>query len=190
MSRRVGPGRPPLATRFRKGESGNPKGRPKGRKQPPASAFEIVLDRRLTVTQNGKPRELTLEEALQLRTYRDALAGKRLAIRAVLKMIAIREKWLAAHAPKPAPVERVIEREPENANETLILLGIAEPDTRPTDFIDEGERLLLRGWAVQAALSRPGRRRLSAEAVAAIKRCTKNPDALRWPAGTRDEQDR
>ena len=43
--------------------------------------------------------------------------------------------------------------DPTNANEALILLGIAEPDTGYPD--DEYERLLLRPWAVQAALSRP-----------------------------------
>ena len=38
----VGPGRPPKSTRFRKGVSGNPKGRPrKERRADSASAFSI-----------------------------------------------------------------------------------------------------------------------------------------------------
>jgi len=81
MSSGVGPGRPPVASRFRKGQSGNPKGRPKARPSPPPSAFDIVIDRTLTVTHNGKPREVTVEEALQHRTYQDALAGNRAARR-------------------------------------------------------------------------------------------------------------
>jgi hypothetical protein len=48
--------------------------------------------------------------------------------------------------------------------------------------------LLLQPWAVQAALSRPGRRRLSANDVSEIKRCTRDAETLRWPAGVRDEQ--
>ena len=69
---------PPEHTRFRKGQSGNPKGRP--RKQVPAtSAFDVIFEKTLSVTQNGVERELTVEEALQLRTYQDALAGNRSA---------------------------------------------------------------------------------------------------------------
>jgi hypothetical protein len=95
---------PPAASRFRKGQSGNPKGRPKAEPRPSPSAFDIVTDRRLTVTQNGRQRELTVEEALQYRTYQDAVAGSRLAQRQVLKMIAKREQWLAARgARRPAP---------------------------------------------------------------------------------------
>ena len=182
MSSGVGPGRPPVASRFRKGESGNPKGRPRAGPSPPPSAFDIVIDRTLTMTQNGKPREVTVEEALQHRTYQDALAGNRAARREVLRMIAKRETWLAARTPKHRPLKRLTEPvDPDNANEALILLGIAEPDTRWSGSNDGHERLLLRPWAVQAALSRSGRRRLSARDIAEIKRCTRDAETLRWP---------
>ena len=190
MSGGAGPGRPPSASRFRKGESGNPKGRPKSRSGPSTSAFDIVIDRTLPVMQNGKAREVTLEEALQHRTYEAAIGGDRAAQREVLKMIAVREKWLAAKAPKHRPVDVRIElTDPDNANEALLLLGIAEPDTRRSDPDVEYERLLLRPWAVQAALSRPGRRRLSAKEVSEIKRCTRDAETLRWPAGVRNDQE-
>lgn len=190
MSGGAGPGRPPSAGRFRKGESGNPKGRPKLGPGPSASAFDGVIDRSLPVMQNGKAREVTVEEALQHRTYEAAIAGDRAAQREVLKMIAVREKWLAAKAPKHRPVGvRIEPTDPDNADEALILLGIAEPDTRRSDPKDPYNRLLLRSWAVQAALSRPGRRRLSATDVSEIKRCTRDPETLRWPAGVRNEQD-
>jgi len=190
MSSGVGPGRPPVASRFRKGESGNPKGRPKARRGPTPSAFDVVIDRTLTVTQNGKPREVTVEEALQHRTYQDALGGNRAARREVLRMIAKREKWRAAKAPKHRPVEvRIEPADPHNAHEALILLGIAAPDPWWGSASDRYERLLLRPWAVQAALSRSGRRRLSARDIAEIKRCTRNAGTLRWPAGAMDEHD-
>jgi len=155
-----------------------------------ASAFDIVIDRTLPVMQNGEAREVTVEEALQHRTYQDAIGGNRAARREVLKMIAVREKWLAAKAPKHQPVGvRIEPTDPDNAHEALLLLGIAERDTRWNDPNDEYERLLLRPWAVQAALSRPGRRRLSAKEVSEIKRCTRDAETLRWPAGVRNEQD-
>src|SRR5262249_17872343 len=182
----VGPGRPPEAGRFPKGTSGNPKGRPKSRRVSSVSAFDIIIDRTLTVTQGGKPREVTVEEALQHRTYQEAINGNRAAQREVLKMIAKREKWLAARRPCPGIKFLMEPTDPDNANEALLLLRIAEPDTRWHYLSDH---LLLQPWAVQAALSRPGRRRLSDEDVSEIKRCTRDAETLRWPAGVGDEQD-
>ena len=60
-------------TRFRAGQSGNPAGRPKKRR-PHVSAFDIIFDKTLTVTQGGVERELTVDEALQLQTYQAALS--------------------------------------------------------------------------------------------------------------------
>jgi len=113
----VGPRHPPGASRFRKGQSGNPNGRPKADPGPSPSAFDIILDRTLPVTQNGKPRELTIEEALQHRTYEDAIAGSRPAQRQVLKWIAKREKWFAAKGARKHPsVKRLVEPgDPDNA---------------------------------------------------------------------------
>src|SRR5262249_34004521 len=90
--------RSPRTGRFLKGHSGNPNGRPRKQKAPPAatrSALKIVFDKRVTVTQGGVDRDLSVEEALQLRTYKNALAGNRAASREVLKMIAKREKAIA-----------------------------------------------------------------------------------------------
>ena len=93
MSKKVGPKSPPISSRFQKGQSGNPKGRPrKAKLEKTGSAFDLVIDKTLTVTQGGVPREVTVDEALQHRTYQDAIAGNRSARREVLKMIAKREK--------------------------------------------------------------------------------------------------
>ena len=68
--------------RWEKGHSGNPAGRP-SKRRPHVSAFDIIFDKRLTVTQNGIERDLTVDEALQLETYQSALKGRRMAIRHV-----------------------------------------------------------------------------------------------------------
>ena len=179
---------PPISGRFRKGRSGNPKGRPKKEKPQRVSAFDILIDKTLTVTHNGVPREMTVEEALLHRTYQDAISGKRSAQRAVLKMIAQREKAFATKAAKntsqPAPMR--IEPDPDNADLALRILGIAAPDAGKDDWPSKGRAyLLLEPWAVQAALDRRrGGARLTAKDVADIKRCTRDAENLRWPRGT------
>src|SRR6266566_3065012 len=54
----VGYGKPPLHTRFKKGQSGNPRGRPRGAKNF-TSLVSDALDQRVVVTENGKRREIS-----------------------------------------------------------------------------------------------------------------------------------
>ena len=104
---------------------------------PSADLFALGLRHRHRPDPYGdperKPREVTVEEALQHRTYQDAIAGNRAAQREVLKMIAKRETWRASKSAEAAAARhRVADRaeDPHNANEVLILLGIAEPRYR------------------------------------------------------------
>ncbi len=168
-------------TRFRSGQSGNPKGRPR-KAAPQQSAFDIVIDRTLTVTQNGVERELTIDEALQQRTYQDAITGSRSARREILKMIAKREKWIAAHAPVPkiAPAELRMENDPANAHEALVLLGIASPDPHDWGPNDIYDRLLLEPWAVEAAFARSRKRVIDDRDLAEIRRCTRDAQSIPW----------
>jgi len=165
-------------TRFKPGQSGNPKGRPPKPRRPNLSAFEIVLDKRMTATMGGKERELTVEEVLQQQTLKDALAGKRMAIRKVLKMIEKREAALAKkNGVEPKPISIESHHNSDNAYEAMRILGIAQPDdTHP-------KRWKLNSWATQAALSRPGRRRYTKKDADGIKLFTKDADTLSWPSG-------
>lgn len=72
----VGYGRPPKHTRFRKGQSGNPKGRPKG-----AKAFNTIVRETLTTklrvrTAKGR-KNVTHVQALMMQTIESALKGSR-----------------------------------------------------------------------------------------------------------------
>ena len=179
----VGHKRPPSSSRFVKGRSGNPKGRPRKEQARTASAFDVIFDRTLTVTQGGSSRELTIDEALQLKTYQEAITGNRSARREVLKMIAKREKVLASRAPPHKPIDVQIEREdPRNADEAMLILGIACPDPSWAGREGAQERLLLEPWAVQAALSRRGPKNLDTRDVSGIERCTRDPQSIRWPS--------
>jgi hypothetical protein len=174
---------------FRKGRSGNPKGRPTSSRASRASAFEVIVEKILTVTQHGRTREITMEEALQQRTYQDALAGKRPAMREVLKWINKREAWLAEHMPKASRDDFVLRLsdDPDNADTALLLLGIAAHDPDRAEWGKDRAQLLLEPWAVQAALRRRrGGHRLTDNQREEIRRCTRDPNSLRWPRGTHE----
>jgi hypothetical protein len=53
---------------FPKGRSGNLKGRPRSFRGPTGSAFEVLVEKTLTVPDRGGTREITLEEALEQQT--------------------------------------------------------------------------------------------------------------------------
>jgi hypothetical protein len=165
-------------TRFKPGQSGNPKGRPPKPRRPNVSAFEIILDKRLTASVGGKERELSVEEVLQQQTLKDALAGKRLAVRKMLKMIEKREAALAKKSgPSRSPMLLEQHYSADNANQAMRILGIAAPDPRFPS------RWKVSAWATQAALGRPGRRKFSDKDVKDIKFFTSDPETLRWPRG-------
>jgi hypothetical protein len=189
MRDKAAPGRPPRAGQFHKGKSGNPKGRPKSGAEPRTSAFDVIIDKTLTVTRNGAPRQITMEEALQHRTYQDAVNGKLPAQREVMKWITKREKYLdAKNNRKTLPAMTLRHSsDPENADEALLLLGITGPDPYRQDFPSDRAQMLLETWAVQAALSRRrGGSKLTEKEVMEIRRCTRDPDSLRWPKGARE----
>jgi uncharacterized protein DUF5681 len=169
---------------FPKGHSGNLNGRPRASRAPKSSAFEVLVEKTLTVADRHGTREITVEEALQQRTLQDALAGKRMAMREVVKWIIKREEWLAKHAPKVRRPMRpfLTSPDPDNADAALVLLGIAAPNPARKDWNTDRTHLLLEPWAVQAALRRRrGGQRLSDNEHDDIRRSTRDSDSLRWP---------
>jgi Family of unknown function (DUF5681) len=170
---------------FPKGRSGNPNGRPKDSRVPKPSAFEVLMDKTLAVTdRGGGTRQITVEEALQQRTFQDALEGKRMAMRTVIEWIKKRQAWLAKHEPK-APTPLRISYDPDNADAALVLLGVASPDPARADVRAERAQLLLEPWAVQAALGRRrGTRRLTEHELNTVRRIRRDADTGRWPQGS------
>jgi hypothetical protein len=110
-----------------------------------------------------------------------------MAMREVLKWILKREAWLAKNAPKASwqPIEQHISPDPDNADAALLLLGIAVRNPARADIAAKRAQLLLEPWAVQAALRRRrGGNRLTDGERNEIRRCTRDPDSLRWPRET------
>lgn len=70
----VGWGRPPVHSRWQPGQSGNPKGRPRGRKNL-ATVFNEALGQRLEIQEKGGLRTITVREAIVRRVVNEALKG-------------------------------------------------------------------------------------------------------------------
>src|SRR4051812_989123 len=76
----VGYGKPPDHSRFRKGVSGNPKGRPK-RKKDLATITDKVLGEKVVVTENGRRRSITKLELIIRQLTNKAAQGNMPAVK-------------------------------------------------------------------------------------------------------------
>lgn len=79
----VGYGKPPAKSRFRKGISGNPLGRPKGTRDL-ASVLAATLSERVTVNENGRRKTITKLEAAVKQLVNRAAAGEARSLRLLL----------------------------------------------------------------------------------------------------------
>ena len=82
----VGYGRPPIATRFAPGKSGNPRGRPKGARSVGA-ILQNVVRQKITVSENGKTRRVPAIEGMLRRLVSDALRGDAGAMKLLLSLV-------------------------------------------------------------------------------------------------------
>lgn len=81
----VGYGRPPVATRFKPGQSGNPKGKPKGTRNL-ATEFNEELKTKVTIQENGRTRQITKAQALAKQHVNKAVSGDPRSTQFVLSM--------------------------------------------------------------------------------------------------------
>ena len=83
---KVGYGKPPKHSQFKPGESGNPKGRPKGARNLKTEIRE-VMQSMVTVTQDGQRKKISTRKAVVLRLTEKALSGNVQATRVLLDLI-------------------------------------------------------------------------------------------------------
>jgi uncharacterized protein DUF5681 len=88
----VGRGKPPLHTRFKKGQSGNPKGRRKGKVT--IADVDAVLDQVLSslidVNESGRPKKMSRLRALLTQTVNKGLKGHHASTSLVMSQLARR----------------------------------------------------------------------------------------------------
>jgi hypothetical protein len=101
-STQVGYGRPPIASRFQPGRSGNPRGRRKGVRNL-SSIMASTLNEKVPVTENGRRRQITKLEAAVKQLVNRAASGEARATHLLFAMITANE------AKPPANNEAVAE---------------------------------------------------------------------------------
>jgi hypothetical protein len=82
----VGYGKPPVHTRFQKGQSGNPKGRPRGRKNM-STLLSDALNGSVIVVENGRRKKITKREAIVTQLVNKSASADLKATQIVLAML-------------------------------------------------------------------------------------------------------
>lgn len=191
MSETISPSNPPRKNRFQKGKSGNPNGRPKKKKEESHSPYDVVLDKKLTVTVGGVEQELSMEAAVQQQTLKSAFDGNQTARREVMKWIEKRDKEREKLGERASGVNeiRLEGPDPNNVVEPLKLLGVVTRE--PSRELDGSgvEHLLIETWAAQMALDRCRRGEPLTEQNIALINCeVRDHQLLNWPRSlTHDE---
>lgn len=97
----VGYGKPPRQSRFRKGQSGNPQGRPKG-KLNLATVLERALQETVIINENGNRRKVTKREAACKQLVNKAASGDLAALK-LLNTLAHSAEERAEQDLQPSP---------------------------------------------------------------------------------------
>jgi len=108
----VGYGKPPRSTQFKKGQSGNPKGRPIGSRNL-STALRQCLEEKVVVTENGARRRITMMDAMLKQVVRKAAAGD---LKAFQQVVVLEQAGESQAFEEPAVVRMA---EPKDVNKLL-----------------------------------------------------------------------
>lgn len=166
--------RPPLATRYKKGQSGNPRGRPRNRRR--EIPYDTVLGQMVTIREDGKERRVTAAEAFLLQLTRKGLQGDSSAARASLQAIETARAKSPAAGSDPTRLRVVLVN--FGISTVLATLGMAVKRFPLNKSLVRWE---LHPWIVETALARMGRRQLDVEEQAKVVAVLRKPSTIRWP---------
>lgn len=170
----VGYGQPPKFTRFKKGQSGNQRGRPKNRRR--EIPYDIVLGQMVTIREEGRERRVTAAEAFLLQLTQKGLAGDSAAARASLEAIeAAREVRQDAQHSIRTIIMSVVDSGADSIIDTLGIARLKYPSDKAR------ARWELNPWVVEAALVRLGDRKLERDEQREVWNATRTQHKVQWP---------
>jgi hypothetical protein len=117
----VGYGRPPKHTRFKPGQSGNPRGRKRKSKEL-NQLIEAELDKFITVTEDGKRKRIRKRDGLVTQFVNRGINGDPKSL-----------QLLIAHLEKHREVEPFT---PTEADDAALLAALSAPDKKEDDHGD------------------------------------------------------
>jgi hypothetical protein len=165
----VGYRRPPRATRFTKGRSGNPAGRPRGRHR--QAPYEAVLGQMVTIREDGTERRVTAAEAFMLKLAQRGVEGDSSAAR--LHILGEAKKQEGPSLPTAIVWTIVTPGSVTGALEALRMAKKLDPYSKTA-------RIALEPWLVEAALARL-QQPLSPADQRTVVSATRTPRKVRWP---------
>ena len=170
----VGYKKPPKATQFKKGRSGNPRGRPPNRRR--EIPYDTLLGQMVTIREDGRERRVTAAEAFLLHLTKRGLEGDSAAARVSLAAI---ETARATNRPELSAVSGIVCQivSAGSVGPALDALGMAVKLNR----YSENGYYRLKPWIVQAALERLGNRQLTADQQRTVFAATHSPEKVIWP---------
>jgi hypothetical protein len=168
--------------RFKKGQSGNPAGRPRGSKRKPKQRMPF-FDEKVTIDLDGRKEKLPRSEALIRVAATFALQKNDLELQRLL--LALKEQLDNA--------QRHIEREYKR---TVVRRMVRDPDAiwcieDAADVLGFGKkaylkrktaRVLLETWVIQEALGQLGSRQLTRDEQKMVLEAARFPDQVNWPS--------
>jgi hypothetical protein len=169
----VGYRKPPRTTRFTRGRSGNPAGRPRGRHR--EAPYEAVLGQMVKIREGGAERQVTAAEAFLLQLTKRALEGDDAAARASLAVIEEAKERPGVSEPQVSVIIRSIV-DPGSVTSALEPLRMA----KKLDPYRETARMALEPWLVEASLARLSQPLSPADQRIVVK-ATRTPHKVRWP---------
>lgn len=186
------PGKPRRTrdTRFPKGKSGNPAGRPKKNKPMPEegeSPLSKLTSKVFEGTVFGVELRLNADELQQVKILEAAFRGQLKAIRQVLRWIEKRAQIRHQKQKNSASacVTGVFETpDPRNADDALRLLDIICERQEGDELIHEEPQVQMQAWAVEAALRRRrGANRIDSERLKWLLAYTRDGSSVKLPRG-------
>lgn len=173
---------PPVEHRFKPGQSGNPKGGPRGPRRKPAQRRSNYLDETISCSIGGKRFKGQRREALVIAAIALSIAKRDLRLQQLLLKLEAQSDEIAAHIERDNPLHMIVDW-PSGPS----YVGCIEDAADVAGFgakayrKQKSARVLLENWVIEEGLARLGDRRLSRDEQMQVLAATRFPKRMSWP---------